>query len=325
MKILIVKIAAIGDVVMALPLLNSLRRKHPNAKISWICGKKVSSLIEATKLVDEIIDIDEKQLLKGSFFLKIAALLSIWKKIALKKFDLAFLLHSDFRYKAIYWPILCKSRKTWKNSSHPIPGHYHAIEALALLQKHEGPWTADLQFPTLHLPSVKAKVDILIAPGGAKNTLADNPQRRWPIKHYADLIKLLNKHSNLTVGVIGSFEDSWVIPFLQGAVFENLIGKFNLLELISCLKNSRVFITHDTGPLHLAKLAHCPTLSLFGPTNPSEKVTTQEGIEVFWGGENLACRPCYNGKSFAPCTNNLCLASILPETIYHTILQKLKK
>lgn len=326
MQILIVKIAAIGDVVMSLPLLTSLRTKYPKAKITWICGKTVAPLIEATEMVDKIIQVDEKKLLKGSFFTKLVSLFSIWLKIFGKRFDMSFRLHADYRYKAIDWPIFCKNRKSWgdkKNRSHPISGRYHALESLALNQSEESPWPDDFQFPNLKLPSVQLKADILIAPGGAKNVLADDLQRRWPIKHYAGLIHLLNKHS-ITVAVIGSTEDAWVIPFLQGCRYNNWLGKFDLLETISCLKNSRLFITHDSGPLHLAKLARCKTFALFGPTNPFEKVSHKEDIKVFWGGEELFCRPCYNGKTYASCKNNLCLSNISPETIYKEVLQTLK-
>ena len=325
MRILIVKIAAIGDVVMSLPLLTSLRHKYPEAVITWICGKGIAPLIEATKMVDKIITVDEKKLLKGSFLIKAASLCSIWCKIFGKRYDLSFRLHADYRYKAIDWPIVCKNKKSWgdkKNRSHPISGRYHAIESLALNQVDEGPWIEDFQYPDLKLPSVKFKADIIIAPGGAKNVLADDHQRRWPIKHYAELIHLLNQHS-LTIAIIGSKDDEWIVPHLKGCVFENWLGKFNLLETISCLKNSRLFITHDTGPLHLAKLAGCQSIALFGPTNPFEKVSSKENIKVFWGGEKLSCRPCYNGKTYAPCKDNLCLSTIPPKTIYEDALQKI--
>jgi ADP-heptose:LPS heptosyltransferase len=321
MRILIVKIAAIGDIVMTLPLLVSLRHKYPNAKITWICGKIGQPLIEATKMVDKIIQVEEKKLLKGSFLTKIAALFFIWLKIGGRRFDLSFCIHADPRYRSISLPIFCNKRKAWGKNTHPIPGQYHLLECLALLRTKEEA-QEDFQFPFLHLPNLPFKADILIAPGGAKNTLADDHQRRWPISHYANLIRLLNKHP-LKVAIIGSKEDQWVLPHLKDVHFENWIGKFDLLESIACLKNCKLFITHDSGPLHLSKLADCPTIALFGPTNPMEKVSPKEKIKIFWGGDTLSCRPCYNGKKFAKCTNNICLSNISPHTIYQEVLQKL--
>jgi ADP-heptose:LPS heptosyltransferase len=320
MRILIVKIGAIGDVVMSLPLLSSLRKQYPNATITWVCGKRVAPLLEATKKVDRIVLINETKLLKGSFFEKLLSVVFLWWQIGCRTYDLSLRLHADIRYKAIDWPIFCKNRKSWSKHSHPVPGSYHALECLALHQND--PNAKKYEFPSLHLPSSNFMADVLIAPGGAKNVLADDFLRRWPIEHYVELIRRLKKHS-LKIAVIGSKEDEWVFPYLQGLSIENWMGKFSLLELIACMKNSRLLITHDSGPLHLAKLVQCPTVALFGPTNPLEKVGSSELVKVFWGGAHLACRPCYNGKTFARCTDNLCLSSIAPETIYQESMRKL--
>ena len=67
-EILIVKIAAIGDVTMALSILTAAKEIYPTAKITWICGKQVASLLEQFPEITKIICVDEKKLLKGSLY-----------------------------------------------------------------------------------------------------------------------------------------------------------------------------------------------------------------------------------------------------------------
>lgn len=304
---------------MSLPLLTALRERHPKAHITWICGKQVRSLLEATGLIDQILEIDEKRLLKGNLWIKMMSLLQIWLRLVGRKFDLALTLHPDARYRLISWPIRCKDRRYWGRNRfrfYPVPGRYHAQEYVNLLEKERGPLVQSCKFPPLQRQKVQKSFDIIIAPGGAKNVLAeDDGLRRWPMEHYAELVKKLNAHS-FQIAITGSQGDAWILPYLEGLEFANCIGQFDLLGLIGLLQHCKLLITHDSGPLHLAKLAGCRALALFGPTNPWEKVSLEERVRVLWGGERLACRPCYNGKTYASCLENRCLAEILPQTVY---------
>jgi len=323
MKILVVKIAAIGDVVMTLPLLPAIRAQHPDCHLTWICGRQVESLLTATKEIDRLIAVDEFSLYKGNFPRRIAALLRIWKEIAGRRYDLCLICHPDPRYQWIPFPARCKEKRSLtrtRGRPHPIPGRYHAEEYIRLFSQTERGPDALLQFPKLALPpppplTLEGPPLIAIAPGGAKNILADDALRRWPIESYAALAKQL-KDLPVRLAITGSSSDEWVKPYFSDIPHIDLIGELSLLDLVSFLKCCRLFITHDSGPLHLAKLADCPTIALFGPTMPSEKVGLNEKFKVFWGGETLPCRPCYDGKTYAQCTNNLCLKSISPQQVF---------
>jgi heptosyltransferase-2 len=315
-SILIVKIGAIGDVVMSLAMLPWLRRRHPRARITWICGSLVAPLIAQTKMVDEIIEVPEERLLTGSFRQKIVSLLQVWRGLFGRKFDLALTAHSDPRYRLITLPIRAKVQRSWNRKTKrimPLPGRYHAREYLRLATGGDGPDEPEIEFPKIHVQSNWKKPLIAVAPGGAKNVLADNAQRRWPIEYYAEVISFFSKEYQVVV--TGAKSDEWVLPFLPSGSFTNLLGQASLLELIGLYQSANLLITHDSGPLHLAKLAKCPTLALFGPTNPFERTSPSERIDVLWGGEGLPCRPCYDGKTFAPCSNHLCMKSIHPQMV----------
>lgn len=333
-RILIVKLAAIGDVVMALPLLSALRKKYPHAHITWLCGSQVTPLLKSIPSIDHIIEIDEKRLLAGNFLTKLRALFQIWRTLAGQVFDLVLTLHSDSRYRLITWPIFCSDRKNWgKNGNRvfPIPGRYHAQEALQLIESQEGPSIRTLDFPPLiYSPSAKIqqlteplknKPLILLAPGGAKNILADDALRRWPIESYIEVAKELSEQAHVIL--TGSRSDTWVSPHFRLLPIHDLIDQLSLLDLLALLQCSALLITHDSGPLHLAKLTKTPTIALFGPTNPHEKISREENISILWGGEHLACRPCYNGKTYSTCHQNACLRSISPNRVLEEAYKKL--
>ncbi len=289
---------------MSLALLSELKE----AEVDWVSGKIPAPLITATNRVRKQILVDEKKLFKGTLFEKIGEVLKVWKQLLFRSYDLILLCHPDRRFRLLSLPIRCKEERIFS----PPSGVFHPEAYLDLLKKTK------VEFPPLYcsLPEkLKPWVSpspILIAPGGARNSLRADLLRRWPIEHYAALIRALTAKGERIV-LIGADNDREVLPALQGLSFESLIGETSLLELVALLQKSRLLITHDSGPLHLARLAKCPTIALFGPTPP--EVFARDCSHLLWGGEGLPCSPCYNGKSFAPCDHHLCMKRITPQSV----------
>ncbi len=151
--------------------------------------------------------------------------------------------------------------------------------------------------------------------------LRDDALRRWPIENYAYLIKELSQRG-IPVVVTGSESDAWVLPHFEGLEFDNLIGKTGVLDLVAFYRYCRLLIAHDSGPLHLARLSPCKVIALFGPTNPREMIGDTR--DVLWGGKNLGCSPCYDGKTYASCQNNLCMKRISPQEVLLRVERALK-
>jgi len=298
-----------------MPLLPALRKKYPEAYITWVGGSQVMPLIQATGLVNELIEVDERKLLSGSFLSKAAALLGVWRQLAGRSFDLSLTIHADPRYRLLSLPILCRDKRHWQKGTHPVPGRYHAQECIRLLDREEGAISRKLEFPALRVvPSQEMGSPLIVlAPGGAKNILSDDGVRRWPIEHYAKVAKALSKEA--VILITGTTSDEWVRSYFDITNVRFLLGNLSLLDFVALLQKSSLLITHDSGPIHLAKLAKCAAIALFGPTIPQEKIGADEKIRVLWGGEHLACRPCYTGKLYANCRSNECLKSISPEQV----------
>lgn len=327
-KLLIVKIAAIGDVVMSLPLLSYFKKEYPHLHITWISGEAPAPLLGQTGLIDELIVIDEHKLFKGSLWEKFLEVYRVWKALKIQIFDLVITAHIDLRYRLFTLFTYAKKRRQFKRPparSALVPGRYHTHAYLALASGKEGPHIPLAPFPSFTSSSLPQNPSwVALAPGGAKNVCADDAQRRWPIEYYVSLAQKLSQ-KGFEIILTGSSSDAWILPYFEGVPCKNEVGKTTLLQLLDLYQQCALLITHDSGPLHLAKLVACPVLALFGPTNPYEKVSpATEKITVLWGGEHLPCRPCYNGKVFASCTNPLCMKSLTAESVFEKALALLK-
>lgn len=310
-RVLFIKIGAIGDVVMALSVLDYLKEEN----LTWVVGKGAFPLLEKLGDKMEVIPIDEEKLLRGSFREKIFSLFKIWRRLGFRSFDLVLTGHRDRRYGWISRWVRARERRSFE----AVPGRYHGDEYVRLLTGNDvGP-----QKRFCNGFSLENRGGIILAPGGAKNVLADDAQRRWPVEYYVTLAKALIERGNEVV-LTGAASDAWVLPAFEGLGVVNRIGELSLVELLEVYARAEVVVTHDSGPLHLARLVDAPVVALFGPTNPFEKTVQSDKLCVLWGGEHLACRPCYDGKRYASCQRNECMWSLQPEFVLQKVLMYLK-
>jgi heptosyltransferase-2 len=332
-KILIVKLSAIGDVIMALPMLDEIKNEYPDAEVTWIVGEGTASIIEMFP-VHRVICIDEKKLLAGSNFEKMQAVFSVWRKIAFEHFDLILLGHTDRRYRII--TLLTKGlQRGFKRSKtgrqFPIPGRHFTDEYVRLVHnndcRQQGTPSALISVPlsekiTEFWAGTCKGRRIVLTPGGAKNILADDKIRRWPIENFVKLSMLLIE-KGFSIILTGDKSDEWILPYFSEITTVNLVGKTSLQELISVFACVDLVVTHDSGQMHLAGLAGSRILALFGPTNPYEKIPRGKQVRFLWYPGKYACCPCYDGQTYAKCSDNVCLRDITPEKVYEEIVEML--
>lgn len=321
MQALIIKIAPIGDTIMALPMVAALRRRHPTAGITWICRDTLADLVRLACGV-EVVPVSEQRLFNGSGRQKVSEVIKIWIKLRRRHFDLAVVAHTKRFLRAL---TLTASVGEWR-SFHPIrskmrqwaiPGRYHGDEYVRLITGIDGPDAERAELPTVKLPlphSLLSRLGgstanlIVLAPGGANSPLYEQSVRRWPLEHYRQLAAELLKRG-FRVAVIGAPTDDFVRSAFVAPTID-LVSKTSVTELLALFANCALVITHDSGPLHVAQLAGARTLALFGPTNPAEFVRDATLVRVIWGGADLVCRPCYDKRHYSPCGDNRCMKQI---------------
>ncbi len=326
-KILIVKLGALGDAAMALPMIEALRKRYANADITWLCGKTIEPVLKLVEGIDTIITIDDELLFKGSLLQRLIIIAHCWKIFLFKKFDFVFTPYRDKRYKLLTLTARSNIARSFMGQDRInsiTPGRYHSVEYVKLVTGNDNSKTGIPTYPKLNIPA-DAEIDnifneintkyIALVPGGAKNLLNEDSLRNWDVKLYAALAgKLIAAGSRVII--LGAKSDEWICDSFKGTPVINLVSKTSIPQLMNVLAKINLLISHDTGILHLGKLTNTPSIALFGPVNPLERIGKDDNITVISESEKLPCAPCYDGKNFAPCTNNLCMKNISVEQVF---------
>ena len=311
-KILIVKINAIGDVVMALSMLYALKQEYQYTHITWVVGSVVAPLLKEIKEIDRIIIVNEEKLLLGSFFEKSSVLFKYFSQIFFKKFDKTIIAHSDKRYRL--FSLFTRSTETVFFGGHqktlPLGTRFHGYDYIELATNINNLKNNILKYPQVQFTqksNTNSTKKVLLFPGGANNTLNEQSLRRWNIKNYSLLANKLHEHG-ISVAIAGSDSDQWTQEHFNKNI-TNYIGKTSLVNTLSLIEKYDLIITHDSGPMHLALyLVQKTTICLFGPVLSSARVPRNWPNALIPKTASLPqCAPCYNGKNFAECDSNICM------------------
>lgn len=324
-RVLIVKFGAIGDVIMALPAVHALHRE--GAEIDWVCGAAVAPLLVCYPWI-RVIAVDDRAILQGTIIQRLRSLVRLWRIIGRQKYDICATLYYDARYRVLTSSVRAE-RKVMLSSAERekrlLPTRSHSDEyARILLNQEDSCRTESVSpirpetLPACPLPHRKKKVRVGIAPGGASNMLRQQTLRRWPVTGYAELAREL-LHRDFEVVLLGGPDDVWVRSEFAGLDVIDAIGILSLPEVVSVCDTCDVVVSHDTGPMHLAGLSHASLIGLFGPTDPGSFLPRRQGVVGLWGGEGFACRPCYDGRNFAPCLDNGCMRQITTSMVIRQI------
>ena len=319
-KSLIVKIGAIGDIATVLPAAWILHQT--GSEIDWLCGKSVQSLLSCYSWVHPIV-LDDAQLFGARRRDTILEVIRTWGKLPGSRYDLCALLHYDRRYRVLTLPV--RARRSialdWNRRAFALVSErHHTAEYARILCDWPDEYRADNLAPLApdKLPPnpmpINGKVRIALVPGGARNLLRDNPQRRWPLDSYVALAKLLLENG-FEVVLTGGPGDKWVEDNFANVSVDSHIGEWTIPQVLAFYESCNCVVTHDTGPLHLAGLTNCTLLGLFGPSPPSKFLPRRKGALALWGGERLPCRPCIDINGPADCKWNGCIMSITPQHV----------
>lgn len=310
---------------MSLPVIPFILKKHPDAQITWLCGKQVEPILTRIEGIQERIVVDEKALFSGGSVAKLQEILKIWKQLAGRKFDQVLYYYHSPLYKILLLPTRYSELRSFGKqalgSALPVPGRHHSIEYIQTFARQKEAFVHPLEYPVFRnerKARQKDQIRICLSPGGAKNVLRDDGLRRWPTVNYRRLAELILQQG-WKLSLVGAPSDVWVREHFEGLEFEDHIGCYDLPGFVTFLSGEHVLVTHDSGPLHLADLAPCPVLGLFGPTMPEEKKSLLPQSRYLWGGADLHCRPCYDGKEYGVCSANLCLAQLSPERVFQEL------
>ena len=335
-RILVIKLSAVGDVILSIPSIRALRQKFPEAWISVLVGRKSRKIIRNCPYVNDTIVYEDalgENRYMGTF--KMASLL------AKEDFDIVVDLQNNkishlisyfcgARVRAGHdnhkWSFLL-NKKT-KDISNSLPPLEHQFKVLRLLgledfdkrlelwtEKEESAKVNDFLTSQWVAPS---QILVGINPGSSLRW----PTKQWPIENFAKLCDELAK-LNIRVVITGSSEDSACSEELFQLTRNkpiNAIGKTSITELVSLIRRCQVFISSDSAPMHIASSVDVPLLAIFGPTDPKRHLVPPARYEVFW--KEVHCSPCY----LRTCPiGHICMKKITVQEVLDAVLRFIKE
>jgi heptosyltransferase II len=328
-RAIIVKFGQIGDVIMAIPAACALHQQ--GFEIDWVCGTAVRPLLECYSWIN-VLAADDRAILWGTPMERVRAMVGFWRSALRRRYDLCANLYYDPRFHLLTAPVRARKKISLSRRSRTstlLPGRRQADEFVRLLLGTED--TCHEQSHLLVRPDrlppspwlgKPAKLRVAVVPGGTSNVVGEQPLRRWPIENYLQIAHRLLERG-WEVVLIGGPQDTWVSEKFQALPVTDCIGRLSLPQVVSAFDDCDAVISHDTGPMHLAGLTQVSLIGIFGPTDPSVFLPRRAFSLGIWGGQGFACRPCYDGRNFAPCRFNGCMHQVSPELVLRELDQLL--
>jgi lipopolysaccharide heptosyltransferase II len=135
--------------------------------------------------------------------------------------------------------------------------------------------------------------------------------KSWSLDRFADVIAGIQDRFETAVVLTGSSSEIGLGNALQKMVKAkviNLIGKTTVLQLGALIERCNLYLTCDSGPMHIAAAVGTPTIALFGPTDPDRHRPYGKGHHVI--EKAVSCRPCYKRKCLRVDAPHLCMTEI---------------
>ncbi len=285
----------IGDFVMAVPTLHALRRYFPKAHIAAVAKEGLISLLSQDKAVDQQIPLSALHTINRQSAAAILLTNSFSSAFAFFKMKVPVRLgyKGDYRRFLLTHPLPFPAErkqqhlvKTYLHLLHPLgvkPGVDLRARLFLSQKEREKVWEI------LHRKGVYDKDCIIGMQVGA----AYGEAKCWPPSHFRLLTKALIRKYKCKVLFVGCPSSSGLIESIckgfEGSAI-NLAGATCIRKLMAVIASCRLFITNDSGPMHIADALNVPVIALFGSTDPRVTGPSTQSVVI---QNQVACSPCF--------------------------------
>ena len=337
-KILIRSTNWVGDTVMMIPSLVAIKKAFPHAQITVLATPWVIPLLENHPAVDRTMIMEKSKGLLRSFK-ELARIISLLRG---ERFDLAVLFQNAFeaaflayigrvRYIVGYDTdrrgfFLTHKVKRDRDilSAHQIEYFIGLIEAMG--------WQVEEREPILYVNDEDVKsTSLMLSSMGIEDNLfvvGINPgavygsAKRWPEDRFAVIGDWAAKRWDARVVIFGSFSEREIAANVSNLMHTNpanLCGQTTLGQAMALIKRCNLFVTNDSGLMHIAAAFNIPIVAIFGPTD--HVVTSPVSRDARVVRHSVDCSPCL--KEVCP-FDHKCMLSIEPEEVWAE-LERLKR
>ncbi len=331
MKFLIIKLSSLGDIVHALPIVNCLRKKYPDSQIDWLVNKSGYELLSLVSEINNVYELNLNSLfqIQREKYDYVIDAQGLFKSAFLSRFSFGKTVvgfKNAREFADLFYDIKVDVGSLFKTNKHIVDLN---LELIANLIQNDN---SNIRFL---IPEVIAGENIGIKKiSSSKKKILIFPSttwesKMWPLNYWFDVISNLVKHCTVFLcaskGDIKNIEQ--LINKLDSGniVYENLVGKTQVKDLIYLIQNVDVVIGLDSFGLHLSSAiyndyGHPEVVGIYGPTNPKRNGPYKLLKNCFYLSE-LECIACRKKK--CPLGHHNCMNNIVPSYVLDMVFSKL--
>lgn len=345
-RILIVKLWAIGDILLATPLLTALKKGFPDGSISWLIDKRYAGVLDGNPLIDEVIPFDSERwralFRRGQWIAYLGMSLKLVRDLKRRRFDIAINLAGE-KWWAAWFNIAplriglfprprlgamgglytCAIPRGLNPRRHNSRHYLLPANALSILEPYEERIVVGIpeqaaraagEFLAAQPGYDAAKPLIVLHPGASQES------KRWPVNYYAEVAGTLSPGYNIVI--TGSPSERALAEGISAAVPAGapcpLVAAGELkaiLETGALVQRAAAVVTGDTSILHIASALGTPLIAIYGSTRPGDNAPLYGEHRLLFG-ENIACAPCYKADCRFQGDDRLgCLHAVTPAQV----------
>jgi len=325
---LIISTTGIGDTLFGTPAIRALKETYPLSHISVLTSPAGYELLRENPYIDSLFAFKKGW---NNFFL----LPRLLKLLRRKRFEVVFIFHASDR---IIFPLAfftgagriigASGRNKGLDFILTDPFSFsrklHCIEERLALVKQVGADTKDKAMEIFLTEREREWAKQFLKDKGINEDSlligmhpgAQKPYQRWPAKNFIEAGNLLMKKFKCRIIITGGIKEkpltSEIASKIKGSI--SVAGTLSVKETAALIEKINVFITNDTGPMHIAFALKTPTVALFSPTDPSLCGPYQaENVIVI--KKPLTCNHCIGKK----CYNPICMEQISPQEVISAV------
>jgi lipopolysaccharide heptosyltransferase II len=313
-RILIIKLRAIGDVLLSTPVAGNIKKHFPDSRIDFLVESFAADVIRGNPWVSNVVTFDRRKdssigllqrVRKGEYDLVIDLFCNP-RSAAITKFSGArYRAGFPFRFRRYAYNLEIPPRS---NEVHNIDFNLDALRHLGIPIEDSAPFfpvrNEAKQFARewFETNGIEKEKIIGLNPGGGWYT------KKWGTDHFAVLGDALAQKYNAAIMIVwGPGEEQDAINIRKKMKQPALIAPLtNLQELGALLQDCLFVVSNDSGPMHIAAALGVPTLGIFGPTSP--RLQGPFGEQSSWvRNEGLECLEC----NLTKCSiGNICMTQL---------------
>jgi heptosyltransferase-2 len=334
-KILVVQTAFLGDVILTLPMIQTLKRAIPTAEIDVVVIPRSAELLHNHPAIDEIVEFDKRGRDKG-----ISGVIRKSRDLKRRNYDITFVPHRSLRSAALVTfagiprrigfersagRLLLTNVVRYDKNQHEVKRNLSLLQPIGIKADKEEypclyPSQEDVSIVDRFLSDNSMKDAgplIAVAPGTIWNT------KRWLPERFIELVRNLCA-SDFQVILIGGKADTSLCDRIQQSVSSSHVvsssGKLSLLQSAEVIRRCRALVCNDSAPMHLAVAVQTPVVALFGATIPEFGFAPYGKNDVVVETKGLPCRPCsIHGGDKCPITTFDCMVRISSDQVYDKV------